>query len=229
MKLTYRLQCIADKIKKGSFPADIGTDHAYVPIYLVKKGLCSRAIASDVRIGPLKRAERNIKLYNLQDKIELRKGSGLESIGEGEVDCAILAGMGGYLICDILENDKTKADTIDYFIIQPMQAPEVVREYLYKNNYKICEEQLVRDSGKIYEVMIAMHGIDKVDESIYYELGKNLIINKDPLLYEFINNKIKELKKIIYDISDNDSYNAQQRIKECIVKIDKYEEVLECL
>lgn len=229
MELTPRLYCAAEKIKKCSFPADIGTDHAYIPIYLVKTGVCDKAIATDIRLGPIKRAEKNIKMYNLQDKIIVRQGAGLSPIRTGEVDCVILAGMGGYLISSILEDGKEKTNDIEYFVFQPMQAPEVVRKYLSENNFIIFDEQLVKEDGRIYEVFAAEHGSDSNDDEIYYEIGKRLIEKKDPLLEEFVENKMKNILEIIRKISKTESVNAQTRLIECKEKLKKYQEVLKCL
>lgn len=229
MKLTPRLQAAAGKIKIGSLFADIGTDHAYIPIYAVKNDISKRAIATDVRKGPLIKAERNIRLYGLLDRISLRQGSGLMPLSEHEVDCAIMAGMGGYLICDMLASGKKQADTIKYFIFQPIQAPEVLREYLYKNNYFIYDEQLAKENNKIYEIIVAEHGSERVEDAIYYEVGKKLIENKDPLLEAFINIKIDELLKVMQKIKNIGTENARTRYQECASKIKKYEEVLKWL
>jgi len=229
MELTKRLMCTASKIRISSFPADIGTDHAYIPIYLTKDGTCSKVIATDVKIGPLKRAEKNIRKYNLQDRIQVRQGSGLSPLESGEVDCVILAGMGGHLICDILKNGKKKAENIKYFVFQPMQVPEVVREYLYKNDYTIYDEQLVKEDGKIFQVFAAEHGIDKIDDEIYFEISKILIKNRDPLIIEFIEGKIHEISMVIEKIKSIESNNAKVRLMECTMKLSKYQEVLKCL
>jgi len=229
MKLSPRLQCIAEKVNPGSYIADIGTDHAYLPIYLIENGICIRAIATDVRRGPLDRAWENIKANGLLNKIELRLGYGLSPIGRDEVDCAVLAGMGGYLICNILDEGRRKAESIKYFIIQPVQAPEVVREYLYKNKYTIYDEQLVKEKDKIYEIIAAAHGEDSLIDPIYCEIGRKLIEKKDPLLPEFISLKIEELKKVIGKIGRENSANARTRLAECKAKLKSYEGVLKCL
>lgn len=229
MKISDRLKIICDMIKKGSYIADIGTDHAYIPIYIIKNKICDKAIATDVRKGPLERAIRNIRLYGLQDSIITRLGSGLSPVGHDEVDGAVLAGMGGYLICDILEAEKEKAKTIDYFMFQPIQAPEALREYLYKSGYKIYDERLVMEKGKIYHTMAAVHGEDTIDNDIYFEIGKKLIENNDPLLGKFINKKIHELEKIIDKTDTGDSENARMRVIECKRKIVRYKEVLQWL
>lgn len=223
------MESAANLINKGSYPADIGTDHAYIPIYLIRMGICNKAIATDIRKGPLLRAEENIKLYRLQDRISIRQGAGLTPIGMGEVDCVILAGMGGNLICDILEKEKRKADSVGYFIFQPMQAPEVLRRYLYNNNYRITHEKLAKEEDKIYQIIVAEHGSDRIEDEIYFEIGKNLIINRDPLAVDFLHKRIVELKKVILKIDTGDSQNAKLRLEECEYRLRKYEEILQWL
>lgn len=229
MKISPRLECTANLIIKGTYPADIGTDHAYIPIYLIKMGICDKAIAADIRKGPLLRAEKNIKLYGLQDRISIRQGSGLSPICIGEVDCAVMAGMGGYLICDILEKDKKKADSIGYFVFQPIQAPEVLRKYLYSNNYRIVDEKLAKEDDKIYQIIAAEHGDDQVEDEVYFEIGKKLITNRDPLAAELLIKKILEIKKVLNKIDARDSQNAKLRLEECRYKLKRYEEVLRWL
>lgn len=229
MYLTPRLKCIADKVKRGSYPADIGTDHAYIPIYLIQNGICDRAVATDVRDGPLERAGVDIQNFKLWDKIKLRKGYGLAPVLGDDIDCAIMSGMGGYLICDILSSEKSKAEKIDYFIIQPMQFPERVREFLYNNGYHIYEEELVREDNKIYQVMCAEHGEETVDDSIHFEIGKRLIEYKDPLLPVFISSKMSETEKIIKNIESNGSMKSVQKLQEYRDKLAKYKEIYKCL
>lgn len=229
MYLDPRLQCIAGKVKKGSYPADIGTDHAYIPIYLILNLICTRAIATDISDGPIERAELNVRSSGLLDRIKLKKGYGLLPVLDDDIDCAILAGMGGNLICDILESQKTKAQRIDYFIIQPMQFPERVRKFLCGNGYHIYDEELVKDDNKIYQVMSAMHGIESVDDSIYFVIGKRLIEKKDPLLPEFLGSKIMETGKIIESIERRGSADSRQRLEEYHERLVKFEEILKCL
>jgi Predicted SAM-dependent methyltransferase len=229
MNLNLRLKCVADRIRRGSYPADIGTDHAYIPIYLIKNEICGRVIATDIRRGPLLKAEKNILEYGIKDRILLAQGPGLTPVLNHDIDCAILAGMGGRVIRDILEDGKSKAGMVDYFVIQPVQYPEVVREYLYNNNYSIQEDRLIKENGRIYQVMTAVHGTDIIDDCIFFEFGKKLIENKDPLLHEYIEKKISELKKVIEKTGIENSDNAGRKFEECTERLKKFEEVLRCL
>ncbi len=105
MRLSKRLEFIADHIDKVISLSDIGTDHGYIPLYALNKGLCEKAIASDINKDPLDKARLNALLEGMGDELEFRLGGGLDPIKEGEVQAVIIAGMGGNLIKDILEKD----------------------------------------------------------------------------------------------------------------------------
>lgn len=229
MQLKPRLMSIASKVKKDSFIADIGTDHAYIPIYLIRNGICKRAIATDIKKGPIEIAKNNTILYNMQHQIEIRQGSGFSPINYNEVDCAIMAGMGGHLICELIEKDKDKVNTIEYLIIQPMQFVSYVRKYLYNNNFYIFDEKLVKEDDKIYEIIICKHGKDFVQDDIYYEIGKKTIENNDELIKEFINKKICDNINIINKIDYEKSQECNIKKKQCMDKIEKYKEIFQQL
>lgn len=229
MSIAERLKCIADMVEPCAAIADIGTDHAYIPIYLINNNICSHVIATDIRDGPLKRAKQNIIQSGLQDYISIRKGEGLCIINPYEVDYAIIAGMGGYLICDILAEGKEVTETIKKFVIQPMQSADVVRRFLYENNYRIYDEKLVKENEKIFQIMAVEHGIDEIDDDIYFEIGKLLIKKRDPVLLEFLWDRIYENKIKIDKIADNDSEGARLNRDKYRKKLTKYQEVLKCI
>ena len=129
--LSERLQKIADCISTETL-ADIGTDHGYIPIYCVKNGRCTRAIASDINKDPLKAACDNITENGLSEKIETRLSNGLEGLLPNEADTIVIAGMGGFLIRDILINGADKIGDNTVLILQPMVAASELREYLCK-------------------------------------------------------------------------------------------------
>jgi tRNA (adenine22-N1)-methyltransferase len=229
MKLTDRLLMIAQEICTGAMVADIGTDHGYIPIYLMKNRIAKKVIATDVRKGPIEIAEKNIKRYGLEGMIETRLGNGLEVIQLGEVDTIILAGMGGLLIRDILMKDLKIANSVARLILQPMVAQDELRRWLVKNGFEIINEKLVAEDHKIYEIIVARQGKQQIEEDIYYEIGLKLIENKDPLLESFIQKHIKKQNTIIKHLSQSQSEIGKIKLKECQAKIKKMEEVLKCL
>lgn len=220
MELSKRLKFIANHIEKCKSIADIGTDHGYIPIYAVKNNLCESAIASDINKDPVRKSKLNISLEGLSEKIETRLGGGLEPIKTKEVDGIIIAGMGGNLIRDILEEGKNKLPFFKFIILQPAQNPEVLREYLYENNYEIIKEDLCFDEGVYYELFKVRRAEGHATEldSIYYEISPMLLRQKHPLMREYLESKIKNYSKILGFISE-DSESAILRKKEVEEKI----------
>ncbi|MFD3157569.1 tRNA (adenine(22)-N(1))-methyltransferase [Haloimpatiens sp. FM7330] len=226
MDISLRLKIIANMIDKSNSIADIGTDHAYIPIYLVKNGICQNAIASDINKGPVEKAKRNIRFEGLEEKIQCRLGGGLATIKPFEVDCAIIAGMGGNLIRDILEEDIEVFKHLKYAVLQPVQNPEVLRKYIYEKGFDIIDEQLCFDEGKYYEIIkMKFNNNPKDVEQIYYEIGEKLIEKKHPLLKEYLNFKKAKYEKIYSNIT-NKSMGALKRKEELKYKIFKLEEIL---
>lgn len=207
MKLTNRLLKIASLVSRNKRLADIGTDHGYIPLYLLNKRIIDVAILADINEGPLENARSEVKKNGLDDKVDLRLGSGIEVLKKGEVDEIIIAGMGGILIGELLEANKDVSHSVDKLILQPMQAQEKLRQYLLNNGYEILDECLEKEDFRFYEIIVAKYSgkNTQIDDNIYYEVGKKLIENKDKLLPEFIDNKIKKYNNIISRLADKDS------------------------
>ncbi len=199
MMLSDRLKTIADFVPLNSIVGDIGTDHGYLPVYLIEKGISKKVIASD------------ISKNSLEKIIQLVKLKGLE---------------GGLLIRDILDKNKKIADSIVNFILQPNMASKELREYLYENSFEIVDEKLVKEAGKFYEIIFAKRGKDYVEDDIYLEFGKRLFLNKDPLLKEYIQHKIAMVESIIGELIATDSQKSRERYFELKEKIRSYKEVL---
>jgi len=229
MKLTPRLLAIANKVDKGNIVADIGTDHGFIPIYLIENNLSPKVIAADINEGPLDNAKRQIMQKGYNDRIETRLGNGLDILTPGEVDTVIIAGMGGLLIRDILMESLHITQAVKQFILQPMVAQAELREWLVHHGFEIVDEQLVKEGHKFYEIITAAIGKQRIDDEIYYEIGQKLIINRDPLLYEFILKQVQIQKDIMEGLKDQGSKNAKQKYSECEKKVLKLEEVLKCL
>lgn len=227
MKLSDRLLAIANLVDKNNKVADIGTDHGYIPVYLLNNNIVQYAIAADINKGPLDNAKKEVKLNKLEDKVDLRLGSGLTVIKEGEVDEAIIAGMGGVLISEILETSKNVAKSLKKLILQPMQASDELRKYIYENGYEIVDEVLVKEDFRLYEIIVVKYNgkIEKLKNEIFYEVGKKLIAKKDPLVCEFIDKKIKSYEDVITKIEDKTGEAVENRKNQCINKIHKLKEL----
>lgn len=229
MNISDRLKRIASMVNRCSSIADIGTDHGYIPIFLVKNKICDRAIASDINKGPVQRAMSNINAEGLEKAIECRQGAGLGTIAVGEVDGAVIAGMGGYLIIDILEEHMNVVEKLQFMVLQPVQHSEVVRKYLYNRGYYIIDEELCYDEGKYYEIMKARYdGIPREMDEINYEISPVLIEKKHELLEEFILFKIKKNENAINSIKE-DTESASNRKMELIDWNSRLKEMLKCL
>nr|WP_265588832.1 class I SAM-dependent methyltransferase [Terrisporobacter petrolearius] len=207
VKLTNRLLKIASLVSENKRLADIGTDHGYIPVYLLNQNKIDFAILADINKGPLENARNEVRRNKLEDKVDLRLGSGIEVLKKGEVEEVIIAGMGGILIGELLEANKEVAHSVEKLILQPMQAQEELRQYLLNNGYEIIDECLEKEDFRLYEIIIAKYTGKNtlVEDNIYYEVGKKLIENKDKLLTEFINNKIKKYNNIINKLGDKDT------------------------
>ncbi|WP_255882131.1 MULTISPECIES: class I SAM-dependent methyltransferase [unclassified Ruminococcus] len=154
IKLDRRLSLCAEFVRQGATVADIGTDHAYLPVYLIQSGKINSAIAADINEGPLKSGIETIKQYSLSDKISARLSNGLEKIRADECSDIVIAGMGGELICSIIEAAQWLKSSDKHLILQPMTRPEVLRSYLCQNGFEIMREQAVESDGRIYTVML---------------------------------------------------------------------------
>lgn len=157
---TDRLNMIIRHISGGTV-ADIGTDHAYIPVQLIKQKKARRVIATDVRQGPLEAAARSIARAGVKG-IELRLGSGLLPLKPQECDNIIIAGMGGELICTILKEGEKIAKSASRLLLQPMNSQDMLRDYLSKNGYRIICEDIVCEGFKVYNLIIACAGAGAV-------------------------------------------------------------------
>ena len=154
-KLSKRLSACLDALSPLSSIADIGTDHAYLPCFGVSNGILERAIAIDVIDGPLRQARATIADYGLAEKIELRKGSGLQPLAVGEVDGVNIAGMGGKLIAQLLQDSLPVAKSMKRLVLQPQTGEATLRRTLFENDFAIVDEQLLEEDGLIYTIIIA--------------------------------------------------------------------------
>ena len=176
MQLSLRLTAVAQFVTKGNRLADIGTDHGYVPIYLVKCGIIPSAIAMDINKGPLERAKEHIEEYGLTDKVKTRLSDGLKKLGEGEADTVLIAGMGGNLIVKILEEGREVLKSVKELVLSPHSEIDLVRQYLVENYYEIIHENMVFDGGKYYTIIKAVKTDTKtVYSKVEEQYGKYMI------------------------------------------------------
>ncbi|TJX14711.1 SAM-dependent methyltransferase [Tissierella creatinini] len=226
MRLSKRLQKIADFVPNNSITADIGTDHGYIPRYLVEYKISKLVIASDVSQGSLDKTISYIDELGLNNKIIPRLGDGLEVLKPYEVDTVVIAGMGGLLIRDILEKNKGITNSITHFVLQPMVASKELRKYLLNNGFMILDEELVFEDEKFYEIIYAKKGKDLVEKDIYYEISPILIKKKHPILAQFLKAKNYSLENILSGLEGKDTEKSKEKFNELTDLVEKYKEVL---
>ncbi len=214
MNLSPRLRCIADMVSGVKVMADIGSDHAYLPITLLRENQIERAIITDVAKNPIQIARQNVAENLLEDFCSIRMGSGLAPLKVGEAGAIVIAGMGGNLISDILKDGAEVAKKADFLVLQAMQHTTHLREFLNTNSYKIIEERVVFDSGKYYEIIKVLSGEQRRFSKLELEIGHAMV--KDDIYFDFLDKKSKQYKKII-EARKNSKSNAD---------LDEYKEVL---
>lgn len=207
--LDKRLEICANMVDSGKKFIDIGTDHAYLPIWLVLNGIIDEAIAADIREEPLKKAKKNIIKYGLQDKIKTIKTDGLNNINKDDCENIVIAGMGADTIISIIDNAYWLKECKNLkLILQPMTAAERLRRYLSKNNYNIYKEIAVESNSKVYSVMEVKIGKSEYLKDIYPYVGK--IFETSPVNYS--------QKKATLTYSEKEILNLLNRIKGLKVK-----------
>jgi len=216
MKLSQRLLALAQFVPQGYTVADIGSDHGYLPIYLVENNICPSAIAADINKMPIESARKNIKDMALEDKIDTRLGNGLAVLEPNEVDCITIAGMGGSLMCEILNNSPQIIHSLKRMILQPNIGAWNVRTWCEENGWGIIAEDLVFEEGHYYEIIAMEKGQTQYS---YAEkmLGPWILKNKHSLLrnyMDFQKEKDNYLLKCMEKSTNEESKEKRQRILE---------------
>ena len=184
MALSRRLLLIASLVPKGARVCDIGTDHARLPIYLIKEKKAKHVIATDIRPMPLENAKKNVEFSGVTG-IELRLCDGLSAVSKEEIDTVIIAGIGGEVISGIISRaEPLREQPYPLLILQPTTSPEALRRYLYENGFEILTETALKENGKLYSVITACFTGEakKMPEHFYYT-GKVDANTKDGYLY----------------------------------------------
>ncbi|MDO4975891.1 MAG: class I SAM-dependent methyltransferase [Eubacteriales bacterium] len=192
MDISKRLKTVAHAVTPGKRMADVGTDHGYVPIYLVKAGRCPGAIAMDINVGPLERAVQHIEEEGLSHIISTRLSDGMKELKQGEVDTVVIAGMGGDLMCRILTAREDLMEDGLEFVLQPQSEWFKVRHLLHDHGYAIRKEWFLKEDGKYYVIMKTEPGQQKFDEEWQYSYGAFLEEDCVSIYQEYLE---KEKKK----------------------------------
>ena len=200
VKISNRLTTAAALVTQGYTLADVGTDHGYIPIYLLQQEKIPSAIAMDINEGPLERAKEHIALYGLQAYIQTRLSDGVVALKPGEVEAVLIAGMGGGLIMHILKDGEKVCQSAKELILQPQSEIERVREFVREEGYTILAEDMVYEDGKFYPMMKVQYqgeneNAQKASEVLKLSdlYGGLLLQNRHPVLKTFL-----EKEKLIY-------------------------------
>ena len=240
MKLSERLELVLSFVEPGESAADVGTDHGHVPVELVRRTIVKKAVAMDVRKGPLSRATENIALAGLSAKIETRLSDGVAKLLPGEADSVVIAGMGGELIIKILENGRHMWDSVKQWVLSPQSEIFKVRRWLFENGFVIRKEDMVLEDGKFYTVMDVRREKDADSEGKTVDLdvlslsedsrmlyGDYLIRTKNPVLLTYLKEEEAKILRFLGDLSAKagDSGRAAERLSELKLQLKENQEV----
>ena len=193
IRLKPRLQMAADMVRNGSRVADIGTDHAYLPAALILSGKIPSAVAADLRKGPLENAGETVRNNHIEDRVKLCLSDGLKCICPDDIDDIVIAGMGGILISEILTAAEWIKNRKYKLILQPQSHDEDVRRYLFSNGFKITNEEVCFEDGKVYICI----GAEYIGESYAHTdseiLFGTILSRNDKAAVTFINKKLKRI------------------------------------
>lgn len=200
-KLSKRLEAVANFvfIKNGCI-ADIGTDHGYLPVYLVQSGQCSRAVAMDVKPGPLERARQHIAQNQLEQLIQVRLSNGFSALKRREADSAVIAGMGGMSVIQILENGLAQLSDIKELVIGAQSDLAKVRKFLYRHRLYIDREELVYEDGKFYPILHASW-----EKPAYQQDGRYIVFQEE------LKNKLPDIELLYWALGQYGEYLLYQR------------------
>ena len=211
IKISKRLLAAAELCRQGSFIADVGTDHAYLPIYLANEGKIRGGVVSDINKGPIERATKNIGEWGLRNKLTPILCDGLTEIAEYDPEDIFILGMGGELIAEIIDKAEFVRKSGVRLILQPMTHSEILRKYLLDNGFEIVDEKLVKEE-KIYRIILAEYtGATLTYNQIELLLGKKNIEKKEPLFYELLEHTERVLGARIEGKERSDADAAEEK------------------
>ncbi len=225
INLSKRLQEVTNFTVENKTIADIGSDHAYLPIYLIQHGMTNSAIAGEVVEGPYKHALETVEQYNLEEAVDVRFGDGLNVLHPNEdIGTIFICGMGGLLISEIIADGRGK-DLLPKearLVLQPNNNEKNLREYLIENSYDIIQESIVEDNRKIYEIIVAELSDDKPSYSEDALLfGPKLLEAKSPTFLDKWQKELTKNKNILNNLKNTENNEKIELLKNHINQIEK--------
>lgn len=211
--LPKRLAAVASLVPPGKAVADIGTDHGFLPVYLIKSGSAKKVIASDIRRGPFEKARKYIHFEGLEDYVDVRLGGGLDVLSPGEVEVVVIAGLGGNTIVEILEEGSGFLADVETLVLNPVTHQSEVRQWLSKNGWRLMEEDVVEDQGRLYQVISASPGAQPEAKEwgwLDYDVGPLILRKRHPLLKEYLKRKLKKYERAVNNLKQGNSGKKQR-------------------
>lgn len=210
LNLSQRMLMAARMVRKGNAVADIGTDHAYLPAYLVLNGISPKALACDVRKGPLDNARKTVEHYGIEDKITLRLSDGFDEIEPFEAQDFVMCGMGGTLMEELVSRAYWLKNRSKRIIVQPQSHAEDIRRFFVENGFEILFEDACTDGGKLYCAMAAEYTGETFDKPVSYIYTGELPKSKKPEAKLYLENiRARLLKKLEAERLHGSAENAE--------------------
>lgn len=225
MQIGSRLETIGRLVTAGSVVADIGTDHAYLPVWLIEQGCIQKAIAGDIAQGPCQAARSTIAQHGLQQQVEVRMGSGLSVVQPGEASCITIAGMGASTMIAILEADMSVAEAAEALILQPMAGAASLRKWLCTHGWELVDEELVDDAPHFYEIMAARRGVSRAYSEAEYAVGPVLLAKQHALLTKQLERQLSTTRQLLENMGRSERAKESSKYKE----LQKLQAALEVL
>ena len=228
LPISKRLLCCAAQVPRGAQIADIGCDHGYLSIHLLRTGQIAFAHACDLREKPLQRAMENALRFGVAEKMRFSCADGLQAVDPEQIDTVVCAGMGGDLIAQILRDAPWLRDGRFRLILQPQSDLDAVREYLHRTGFVIVREEMVFEEGKYYPMMKAVHGENTDDRKIWFLYGRLLLENHHPVLKSYLLQEYDSCCKLLEKLGQTATVVAGRRCQELLEKKKLIEEALDC-
>lgn len=202
--MSKRLEKIASYVSDGIGVADVGTDHGYIPVMLVKRGYKGNITATDINEGPLNKAKLNLIDADAENRVELVLCDGLEGVSPDKADTIIVAGMGGDTITGILDRAEWCMEKGKKLILQPVTKAEILRYWLVNNDFEITDEALVEENGTIYQIICAVPGKSAGYKYSELYIGKYELIKSDPLFDKVLDIHIKRFRSAVKGLENTE-------------------------
>ncbi|WP_337101626.1 tRNA (adenine(22)-N(1))-methyltransferase [Paenibacillus sp. YIM B09110] len=251
LKLSKRLQTIADYVTEGSRIADIGSDHAMLPVYLLQSKKCPSGIAGELNEGPYEAARKQVADAGLSSRLSVRQGDGLSVLKPGEADTVTIAGMGGSLMSEILEAglQAGQLSGVRELILQPNVGEDIVRRWLYQHSWYLADESIIEEDGKIYEVMRAVLNVDAAElnnklynngflnvelneekgVAVLFQMGPHLLRKPTPVLHRKWRMELEKQERICQQLAKSELAESERKLHQFRAEMNVTQEVLQCL